>query len=1096
MRRPASVGLASLSTLLCCGILVGCGDNRARLALTLDGGDASTDGQSDSTSDRGDISTGSDANDGSASCQSVVFTDPVNNSTLGAGDDASGDACADGFQYTVKVAAPNAVAGASAMLRATMNSVTTTLATATVAAGAVQFPNVRLQTGVTVLTVTIAGMNCTPIATVSLDCSLPAVKIISPAGDVAPFADKSLRLLAATATQDVKDQNAAAAGAQFDVVACTSKPGSAKLFTGVMGDLTLMQLGAAVATVPALAADNCGQGLSFVAKFPNVTLPESPQLADGNLDKPTELRVSLTDAATPAITGTSDAALLWVDSTAPTLTERMPTSLCGSTQSAAGIFTTDLSFNSSTSGVTLAITNGSNTPPTPPTATFAANVATFANVMFPQGLNTIVATATELSGNSVTLAPPAGMTSCTVTVGVGPIVSFVSPPSGSKLCAVGNSLNGCLPDSNAAVPGWQNPITVLVTAGGAPVANGTVSISINMGAPQTVTLNASGSGTLAGAAIPEGTNVPVTVTTAAIPGFGMGTTTATYNVDTLAPAVPTGVTATALDRRQTSFTVGWTAPLDQGQPAVAGYDIHVKRLDSTTMDPCGTEVKEVTFVGTPKAATMAESVPATGLSIETDYCFTVAATDAVGNVSPIATGMGRANFNVTTLGVTDSATQTFGYELDGTGDFGSPAASAGFTNDRLSDLLVGTFTGQRAYVFFGRPTGFGAGPDVTFTGPASRRFGAGVVNAGDLDGDGLNDIAIGAPGMAATDLPMVYIFSRKGATWAVNGGWPATLDAAQASYTITPDASYNGTGFGFVLTRMGNFDGLGRDDLAITALAYDPTTGVDAGRVVIVKGSDTFASITLPDPANTYVIDGEAAGHRFGTSAVVLADGTLVASSPNATTSAGRIYSFRSPLMATQVADMTSAFDVTIFGAGNALYGNILGSVGPIGGSMAVVTASATGAAGNFVDVHIAAAADGTFPGAKGSAPAPSIRFTSSTTPSALGAVNIGGTLPGTNVVGSLVGGDTIPDLIITAASEPNRTVYIVSGASMSSMTGTIDLATATTGVTVLRGKVPTDLTNYGRTASLVTDSNGDGYADFALGEGTNNRPGRTFIFW
>lgn len=1093
MRRPASVGLASLSTLLCCGILVGCGDNKVARLIVADGGDDATDGQSDLSSDRGDTSN---ANDGSASCVSVAFTDPVNNSTLGAGDDASGDACADGFQYTVKVAAPNAAAGASAMLKATMNGTTTTLATASVAAGAVQFPNVRIQTGVTVLTVTIAGMNCTPIATVAVDCSLPAVTVIAPEGDVAPFSDVSKRLLAATSTQDLKDLNAAAADAQTDVVACSNKLGPAKLFVGLMGDLTMTQVGAPVTTVAAVPADNCPNGLSFVAKFPGVTLPESTLNPDGTLNKATALTVSVTDSAATGVTGTSDEVDLWVDSTAPTLTERMPTPLCGSTQNATATFTTNLTFNSSTAGVTLAITNTTNAPPAPPAATFAAGVATFANVMLPQGLNTLVVTATEPSGNAVTLAPPVGMASCTVTVGVGPVISFISPPSGAKLCAVGNSLNGCVPDSNAAVPGWQNPITILVMAGGAPVSSGTVSISINQGPEQMLTLSAAGTATLAGAAIPEGVNVPVEVTTSAFPGLGVGTATATYNVDTLAPAAPTNVTVVALDRRQTSFTLGWTAPLDQGQPSVAGYDIHVKKLNPTTMNPCGTEVKEVAFTTVPKAANMAETTPATGLFIETDYCFTVAATDAVGNVGPVAMGMGRANFNVTTLSVSDSATQVFGNVIDGTGDFGSPATTAGLANDNLSDLIVGPINGQRAYLFFGRPTGFAANPDVTFTGPASRRFGAAVVNAGDLDGDGLSDIAVGAPGLVAADVPVVYVFSRKNATWAVNGGWPATLDYTQASYTITADSTYGATFFGLTLARMGNFDGTGADDLAISGYTYDPATGTDAGRVVIVKGSSTLASITLPDMTNTIVIDGEAANDRLGRAMHVLGDNTLVVSAYNSASGAGKLYAFRSPLMATNTANAATAFDVSTYGSSNGQYGLALSALGPIGPSMAVVTASATGSGGNFVDVQIAPTADGTFVGAKGSVVVPTVRFISSTTPNSVGIVNIGGAVSGATTTGSFIGGDALPDLVIAGQADPTGAIYIVNGASIASFAGTVDLASpATAGVVTLRSKLPSAWTAFGR-GSFVVDSNGDGYSDIALAESGTNKPGRALVFW
>src|ERR1043165_9293158 len=77
MRRLAPVGLASLSTLLCFGILSGCGDNTAKQALTgTDGGqqdgdaaservDGSPEGGPDTNNDIGEV--------GVASCTGVAF---------------------------------------------------------------------------------------------------------------------------------------------------------------------------------------------------------------------------------------------------------------------------------------------------------------------------------------------------------------------------------------------------------------------------------------------------------------------------------------------------------------------------------------------------------------------------------------------------------------------------------------------------------------------------------------------------------------------------------------------------------------------------------------------------------------------------------------------------------------------------------------------------------------------------------------------------------------------------------------------------------------------------------------------------------------
>src|SRR6185369_10237210 len=97
---------------------------------------------------------------------------------------------------------------------------------------------------------------------------------------------------------------------------------------------------------------------------------------------------------------------------------------------------------------------------------------------------------------------------------------------------------------------------------------------------------------------------------------------------------------------------------------------------------------------------------------------------------------------------------------------------------------------------------------VTFSGTATG-FGDAIADAGDIDGDGLDDIAITATNDGAGK---VYIFSRKAPAWGTS--WPATLTDTQANYVISADASFTGMSFRN-LGRLGNFDGVGADDLLI-----------------------------------------------------------------------------------------------------------------------------------------------------------------------------------------------------------------------------------------------------------------------------------------
>jgi hypothetical protein len=87
---------------------------------------------------------------------------------------------------------------------------------------------------------------------------------------------------------------------------------------------------------------------------------------------------------------------------------------------------------------------------------------------------------------------------------------------------------------------------------------------------------------------------------------------------------------------------------------------------------------------------------------------------------------------------------SFGTHITGVGDV---------NGDGYGDLLVGASSsrpGGMAYLFFGA-TGavFDHSPDATFVGAVENSLGATVSSAGDVNGDGISDVAIGAYGHAA-----------------------------------------------------------------------------------------------------------------------------------------------------------------------------------------------------------------------------------------------------------------------------------------------------------------------------------------------------------
>ena len=98
------------------------------------------------------------------------------------------------------------------------------------------------------------------------------------------------------------------------------------------------------------------------------------------------------------------------------------------------------------------------------------------------------------------------------------------------------------------------------------------------------------------------------------------------------------------------------------------------------------------------------------------------------------------------------------------------------------------------------------------------------------------------------------------------------------------------------------------------------------------------------------------------------------------------------------------------------------------------------------------------------------------------------------------LGGDTTSDLVVAGYAETGTPVYIVNGALLPTLSGTVDVSAAATqsplvpSVIKLSGQIPSGWGGYAG-ATVIPDADKDTYPDFAVGEFAPGRAGRIVIF-
>ncbi|MBK7253013.1 MAG: FG-GAP repeat protein [Ignavibacteria bacterium] len=187
--------------------------------------------------------------------------------------------------------------------------------------------------------------------------------------------------------------------------------------------------------------------------------------------------------------------------------------------------------------------------------------------------------------------------------------------------------------------------------------------------------------------------------------------------------------------------------------------------------------------------------------------------------------------------------------------FGIPVSSAGDMNgDGYSDVIVGAFLNNaggadagRAYIYLNSMTGADIADEFFAGAAANDQFGTSVSSAGDVNGDGFNDLIISAPlnDAGGSNAGRVYVYF---------GG---SILNNVADLTMTGTAASDQ--FGFSVSSAGDVNSDGYSDVIVGANVND-AGGTDAGRAYIYFGGNS------PDTIPDVIMTGAAAGDQFGIS--------------------------------------------------------------------------------------------------------------------------------------------------------------------------------------------------------------------------------------
>ena len=260
--------------------------------------------------------------------------------------------------------------------------------------------------------------------------------------------------------------------------------------------------------------------------------------------------------------------------------------------------------------------------------------------------------------------------------------------------------------------------------------------------------------------------------------------------------------------------------------------------------------------------------------------------------------------STTPIQLCDIAAGNGGFVIDGQSAddrSGISVAGAGDVNgDGLADLILGAYFADpfgeqgiysgrsgRSYVVFGKTSNsainlsaIAAGNGgFVINGQSARDYsGRSVAGAGDVNGDGLADLLVGAPRADRHYTPLrvdnyvgcSYVVFGKTSTSAVN---LSTIAAGTGGFTLTAQLTYDFSGYSS--KGAGDVNGDGLADLIIDAPGTQTGAGFFSGRSYVVFGSTAASNInlsTIVAGSGGFVINGQCRYDRSGISVATAGD--------------------------------------------------------------------------------------------------------------------------------------------------------------------------------------------------------------------------------